>query len=72
MDSPQSESKSECDGKFDKLTLFFLFVLQAEFLQVLPAFTSTWFRERLFEQKPESFPIPVAPARDFCIALFTS
>ncbi|XDG01790.1 hypothetical protein ABKA04_001405 [Annulohypoxylon sp. FPYF3050] len=40
--------------------------------QVPPAFASAWLRERLFEQKPESFPIPVAPTREFCIALFTS
>ncbi|KAI1178649.1 3-hydroxybutyryl-CoA dehydratase [Nemania sp. FL0916] len=40
--------------------------------QVPPAFASTWLRERLFEQKPESLPIPVAPTREFCIALFTS
>lgn len=31
---------------------------------------STWLRERLFEQKPASLPIPVAPTRQFCIALF--
>ena len=35
-------------------------------------FATAWLRERLFEQKPESLPIPVAPTRDFCIALFTS
>ncbi|KAK3369872.1 hypothetical protein B0H63DRAFT_514128 [Podospora didyma] len=35
-------------------------------------FTSTWLRERLFEQKPELFPIPVAPIHEFCLALFTS
>ena len=35
-------------------------------------FAAVWLRERLFEQKPESLPIPVAPTRDFCIALFTS
>ena len=29
-------------------------------------------RERLTEQKPESLPIPVAPTREFCVALFTS
>ncbi|KAI0893250.1 hypothetical protein F4806DRAFT_476349 [Annulohypoxylon nitens] len=40
--------------------------------QVPPDFASTWLRERLFEQKPESFPIPVAPTREFCVALFTS
>ncbi|TVY40114.1 hypothetical protein LSUB1_G003599 [Lachnellula subtilissima] len=31
-----------------------------------------WLRERLFEQKPESILVPVAPTREFCIALFTS
>ncbi|TVY13603.1 hypothetical protein LARI1_G008175 [Lachnellula arida] len=31
-----------------------------------------WLHERLFEHKPESLPIPVAPTREFCIALFTS
>ncbi|KAI9674959.1 MAG: hypothetical protein M1817_001365 [Caeruleum heppii] len=40
--------------------------------QVPPAFASAWLRERLFEQKPESFPVPVAPTREFCVALFTS
>ncbi|KDQ58297.1 hypothetical protein JAAARDRAFT_78600 [Jaapia argillacea MUCL 33604] len=35
-------------------------------------FATLWLRERLFEQKPERFPIPVAPTREFCIALFTS
>ncbi|KAM0525608.1 hypothetical protein ACHAPE_000316 [Trichoderma viride] len=35
-------------------------------------FAPTWLRERLFEQKPETFPIPVVPTREFCIALFTS
>ncbi|KAI0863364.1 3-hydroxybutyryl-CoA dehydratase [Xylaria cubensis] len=40
--------------------------------QVPPGFASTWLRERLFEQKPESFPIPIAPTREFCVALFTS
>ena len=34
-------------------------------------FANTWLRERLFEQKPASLPIPVAPTRQFCIALFT-
>lgn len=29
-----------------------------------------WLRERLFEQKPKSPPLPVSPTRDFCIALF--
>lgn len=33
-------------------------------------FAAAWLRERLFEQKPESLPIPVAPTREFCTALF--
>ncbi|UKZ67459.1 uncharacterized protein TrAtP1_008618 [Trichoderma atroviride] len=40
--------------------------------EVSSEFASTWLRERLFEQKPETFPIPVAPTREFCITLFTS
>ncbi|KAI0103754.1 3-hydroxybutyryl-CoA dehydratase [Nemania sp. FL0031] len=35
-------------------------------------FAAVWLRERLFEQKPKSLPIPVAPTREFCVALFTS
>jgi hypothetical protein len=35
-------------------------------------FAAVWFRERLFEQKPKSLPIPVAPTREFCVALFMS
>ncbi|KAM3444756.1 hypothetical protein NHJ13734_001106 [Beauveria thailandica] len=35
-------------------------------------FAAAWLRERLFEQKPESLPTPVAPTREFCIALFTA
>lgn len=35
-------------------------------------FASAWLRERLFEQKPESFSIPVAPTREFCLGLFIS
>ncbi|KAJ2903737.1 uncharacterized protein MKZ38_009389 [Zalerion maritima] len=35
-------------------------------------FATVWLLERLFEQKPKSLPIPVAPTREFCIALFTS
>ena len=39
-------------------------------------FAEFWLRERLFqrssEQKPKSFPIPVAPTREFCIAMFES
>ncbi|KAJ9634519.1 hypothetical protein H2199_008976 [Coniosporium tulheliwenetii] len=34
-------------------------------------FAAFWLRERLFEQKPESLPIPVAPTREFCVVLFT-
>ncbi|MCJ1343386.1 hypothetical protein MMC31_001579 [Peltigera leucophlebia] len=37
-----------------------------------PAFAAFWLRERLFEQRPKSLPIPVAPTREFCVALFTS
>ncbi|KAL6897222.1 3-hydroxybutyryl-CoA dehydratase [Trichoderma evansii] len=40
--------------------------------QVPPEFAVEWLRERLFEQKRESFPVPVAPTREFCIALFIS
>ncbi|TQS33396.1 hypothetical protein Golomagni_06261, partial [Golovinomyces magnicellulatus] len=40
--------------------------------QVPLEFSTTWLRERLFDQKPESFQIPVSPTRDFCIELFTS
>ncbi|KAF7197590.1 hypothetical protein HII31_01093 [Pseudocercospora fuligena] len=29
-------------------------------------------RDRLFEQQPDAFPVPVAPTRDFCVAMFTS
>ena len=35
-------------------------------------FVTTWLRERLFEQKPERLSIPVAPTREFCVALFTA
>ena len=35
-------------------------------------FAAAWLRERLFEQKPKSLPIPAAPTREFCVALFTS
>ncbi|PUU77943.1 3-hydroxybutyryl-CoA dehydratase [Tuber borchii] len=35
-------------------------------------FAATWLRERLFEQKPKILPIPVAPTREFCVALFIS
>ncbi|KAH8781612.1 3-hydroxybutyryl-CoA dehydratase [Hyaloscypha finlandica] len=35
-------------------------------------FTAIWLRERLFKQKPKSLPIPVAPTREFCFALFTN
>ncbi|KAJ6779913.1 hypothetical protein PWT90_07828 [Aphanocladium album] len=37
-----------------------------------PDFAALWLRERLFEQKPASFPIPVAPTREFCVALFVA
>ncbi len=35
-------------------------------------FSTVWLRERLFEQKPEVLPIPAAPTRELCIALFES
>jgi hypothetical protein len=35
-------------------------------------FAAVWLCERLFEQKPESLPIPVAPALEFVAALFTA
>lgn len=35
-------------------------------------FATVWLRERLFEQRPETIPVPVAPTREFCVALFTS
>lgn len=35
-------------------------------------FAANWFLIRLFEHKPESLPIPVAPTREFCVALFMS
>lgn len=35
-------------------------------------FAAVWLRERLFEQKPKSLPIPVAPTRNFFVALFKS
>ncbi|KDR79794.1 hypothetical protein GALMADRAFT_241875 [Galerina marginata CBS 339.88] len=35
-------------------------------------FAAVWLRERLFEQKPKSLPVSVAPTREFCMALFTS
>ncbi|KAJ4307449.1 hypothetical protein N0V84_012723 [Fusarium piperis] len=35
-------------------------------------FAAVWLRERLFEQKPKSLPVPVAPTREFCVALFTA
>ncbi|XWW98375.1 hypothetical protein V2A60_006375 [Cordyceps javanica] len=35
-------------------------------------FAADWFLKRLFEQKPESLPTPVAPTREFCVALFTA
>ncbi len=39
---------------------------------VPPAFAIQWLRERLFEQKPAALPLPVAPTRNFCLALLTS
>ncbi|KAE8440664.1 hypothetical protein EG329_006843 [Mollisiaceae sp. DMI_Dod_QoI] len=39
---------------------------------VFLSFAAIWLRERLFEQKPKSLPIPVTPTREFCVALFTS
>ena len=30
-------------------------------------FATDWFLPQLFEQKPKSFPIPVAPTRDFVL-----
>ncbi|TVY33320.1 hypothetical protein LOCC1_G008119 [Lachnellula occidentalis] len=41
-------------------------------LNLLVDIPAIWLRERLFEQKPESIPVPVAPTREFCVALFTS
>ena len=35
-------------------------------------FATGLFLERLFEQRPDSLPIPVAPTREFCVGLFTS
>ncbi|KFY95009.1 hypothetical protein V498_03581 [Pseudogymnoascus sp. VKM F-4517 (FW-2822)] len=35
-------------------------------------FAADWFLICLFEHKPEMLPIPVAPTREFCVALFTS
>jgi hypothetical protein len=35
-------------------------------------FAADWFLICLFEHKPESLPIPVAPTREFCVAIFTS
>lgn len=34
--------------------------------------STTWLRERLFEQRPDTILVPVAPTREFCMALFTS
>ncbi|MCJ1349392.1 hypothetical protein MMC31_007632 [Peltigera leucophlebia] len=34
--------------------------------------STSFSRLRLFQQKPKLLPIPVAPTREFCIALFTS
>jgi hypothetical protein len=35
-------------------------------------FSEKWFLERLFEQKPNSLSLPVAPTREFCLAILTS
>ena len=35
-------------------------------------FAIQWFLDRLFEQKPNSLLVPVAPTRHFCVALFQS
>ncbi|KND89198.1 hypothetical protein TOPH_06185, partial [Tolypocladium ophioglossoides CBS 100239] len=35
-------------------------------------FAAAWLRERLFEHKPKSLPLPVAPTREFWVALFTA
>jgi len=35
-------------------------------------FASEWFLPRLFEQKPKTLPMSVAPTREFCLSLFTS
>lgn len=40
--------------------------------QASPEFAVTWLHECLFEHKPESFLVPVALTREFCIALFIS
>lgn len=40
--------------------------------EVPQSFAEKWVRERLFEQKPKTIVVPVAPTREFCVALFTS
>ncbi|KAL2060466.1 hypothetical protein VTL71DRAFT_9497 [Oculimacula yallundae] len=35
-------------------------------------FSTLWLRERLFEQKPKSFPVSVSSTREFCVALVAS
>ena len=35
-------------------------------------FATDWFLQRLFEHKPKSLPISVAPTREFCVSLFMS
>ncbi|KAI0107227.1 3-hydroxybutyryl-CoA dehydratase [Nemania sp. FL0031] len=35
-------------------------------------FATIWLRERISGKRPKSLPIPVAPTREFCIALITS
>lgn len=39
---------------------------------VMLDFAAAWLLERLFEQKPDLFPIPVAPTPEFCTPLFTA
>jgi hypothetical protein len=36
------------------------------------SFATKWLHDRLFEQKPDSFPMPVSPTRDFTLMLFTT
>ncbi|KAF2816675.1 uncharacterized protein BDZ99DRAFT_434145 [Mytilinidion resinicola] len=49
-------------------------VIRASLFKFNPplAFSSMWLLDRLLEQKPTSFSIPVAPTREFCIHLFES
>ncbi|KAJ3487605.1 hypothetical protein NLG97_g6378 [Lecanicillium saksenae] len=41
-------------------------------LELTGGFDQEWFLARLFEQKPSSLPIPVAPTREFCLTLLTA